>query len=112
MTASHIDRGAVGAPMGKPDDAPSPGGDVTFQVHDEDDGDTGTFTVKRGSRLADAVTAAYAAVKRTPSPDDQIKGDGTGDVIAPDANDTVAAYLARGGVRIWLIAGPTGGARP
>lgn len=96
--------------MSKPDDAPAPGGEVAFTVHDEDDGSSGHFAVKRGSRLADAVTAAYAALQRTPREGDRLRGEGAGP-IAPDANDTVAAYLGRGGVTVWLLAGPTGGAR-
>lgn len=95
--------------MSKPDDAPTPGGHVTFTVHDEDDGSSGDFSVQRGSRLADAVTAAYAALQRTPRDGDRLRGDGAG-AVAPDVNDTVAAYLARGGVTVWLLAGPTGGA--
>ncbi|KJK11756.1 hypothetical protein UB45_10895 [Terrabacter sp. 28] len=95
---------------GKADIDPDHGKDVTFTVHDEDDGASGTFTVKRGSRLADAIGAAYAAVKRTPAEGDQLKADGTGTPITADAHDTVAAYLAHGGVLVWLISGPTGGA--
>jgi len=95
---------------GKTDDASDHGRDVTFTVHDEDDGASGTFTVKRGSSLADAIAKAYQAVKRTPAEGDQIKGDGTGTPITADAHETVAAYLAHGGVLVWLISGPTGGA--
>ena len=96
----------------KNDDSPDHGKDVTFTVHDEDDGASGTFTVKRGSSLADAIAAAYKAVKRTRAEGDQIKADGTGRPITADAHDTVAAYLAHGGVLVWLISGPTGGATP
>lgn len=95
---------------GKADDNPDHGKDVTFTVHDEDDGASGTFTVKRGSSLADAIADAYKAVKRTPAEGDQIKADGTGTPITARAHDTVAAYLAHGGVLVWLISGPTGGA--
>ena len=95
---------------GKTDDNPEHGKDVTFTVHDEDDGASGTFTVKRGSNLADAIAAAYAAVKRTPAEGAQIKADGTGTPIIAGLHDTVAAYLAHGGVLVWLISGPTGGA--
>lgn len=95
---------------GKADDNPDHGKDVTFKVHDEDDGASGTFTVKRGSSLADAIANAYKAVERTPAEGDQIKADGTGTPIIAEAHDTVAAYLAHGGVLVWLIAGPTGGA--
>ncbi|GAB3668848.1 hypothetical protein GCM10027596_40250 [Nocardioides korecus] len=95
---------------GKADDKPDHGGDVTFTIHDEDDGASGTFTVKRGSSLADAIADAYAAVKRTPAEGDQIKADGTGTLITAGAHHTVAAYLAHGGVLVWLISGPTGGA--
>lgn len=95
---------------GKADDDPDHGKDVTFTVHDEDDGASGTFTVKRGSSLADAITDAYAAVERTPAEGDQIKADGTGTPITAAAHETVAAYLAHGGVLVWLISGPTGGA--
>jgi hypothetical protein len=105
MTATH---------KGKPDDSGDhshePGGEVTFTVHDEDDGETGTFTVKRGSSLADAITKAYEAVKRSPTDGDQIKADGTGEAITAGAHETVAAYLAHGGTLVWLISGPTGGA--
>lgn len=93
-------------------DDPDHGRDVTFTVHDEDDGATGTFTVKRGSNLADAVAAAYASVNRTPAEGDQIKAEGTGTPITAGAHDTVAAYLAHGGGLVWLISGPTGGATP
>lgn len=96
----------------KPDDTPDHGGEVTFTVHDEDDGQSGTFTVKRGSSLADAIADAYMAVKRTLVDGDQIKAEGTGTLIAAGAHDTVAAYLAHGGVLVWLISGPTGGAQP
>lgn len=95
---------------GKADDKPDHGKEVRFTVHDEDDGESGTFTVKRGSSLADAIASAYAAVKRTPAEGDQIKADGTGTQITAGAHDTVAAYLAHGGVLVWLISGPTGGA--
>lgn len=95
---------------GKPDDTPEHGGKVTFTVHDEDDGASGTFTVKRGSSLADAITDAYKAVNRAPADGDQIKAEGTGAPITADAHDTVAAYLAHGGGLVWLISGPTGGA--
>ena len=98
--------------MGRPNETPEHGGEVTFTVHDEDDGETGTFSIKRGSSLADAIAAAYTAVKRTPAPEDQIKGEGTDTLITAGANTTVARYLAHGGVLVWLIAGPTGGARP
>ena len=96
--------------MSKPDDTPGHGGEVTFTVHDEDDGATGTFTVKRGSSLADAITQAYKSVMRTPAPEDQIKGEGTDVLIMAGPHTTVAEYLAHGGVLVWLIAGPTGGA--
>ena len=95
---------------GEVEDNPDHGKDVTFTVHDEDDGASGTFTVKRGSSLADAIADAYKAVERTPAEGDQIRGDGTGTPITAGAHDTVAAYLAHGGVLVWLIAGPTGGA--
>jgi hypothetical protein len=94
---------------GKPD-VGDHGGEVTFTVHDEDDGASGTFTVKRGSSLTDAITAAYQAVARTPADGDQIKADGTGTPITAAAHETVAAYLAHGGALVWLISGPTGGA--
>lgn len=94
---------------GKPE-TPDHGGEVTFTVHDEDDGASGTFTVRRGSRLADAIAEAYRAVNRTPADGDQIKAEGTGTPITAGAHDTVAAYLAHGGVLVWLICGPTGGA--
>jgi hypothetical protein len=92
------------------DSNPEHGGEVTFTVHDEDDGEKGTFSVKRGSSLLDAIADAYMAVKRTPGPEDQIKGEGTGTVITAGAHTTVAEYLAHGGVLVWLISGPTGGA--
>ena len=95
---------------GKADDKPDHGKDVTFTVHDEDDGASGTFTVKHGSRLANAIDDAYKAVQRTRAEGDQIKADGTGMSISADEHDTVAAYLAHGGVLVWLISGPTGGA--
>lgn len=71
MTACRIDRDAVGAPMSKPGDAPGRSGEFTFQVHDQNDGDTGHFAVQHGSHLAAAVT--YAAVTLMPSPDEEIK---------------------------------------
>ena len=89
---------------------PDHGKDVTFMVHDEDDGASGTFTVKRGSRLSDAITEAYKAVARTRAETDQIKAEGTGEAISAAAHETVAAYLAHGGTLVWLIFGPTGGA--
>lgn len=95
---------------GKADNNHDHGKDVTFQVHDEDDGASGTFTVKRGSSLADAIAAAYKAVGRTPAEGDQIQAEGTRTLITAGSHDTVAAYLAHGGVLVWLIAGPTGGA--
>lgn len=95
---------------GKAGDSADHGKDVTFTVHDEDDGTSGTFTVKRGSSLTDAITDAYAAVKRTPADGDQIKADSTGAPITAGAHDTVAAYIAHGGALVWLISGPTGGA--
>lgn len=95
---------------GKADDRPDHGKNVTFTVHDEDDGASGTFTVKRGSSLADAIANAYTAVNRTPAEGDQLKADGTGAPITAGAHETVAAYLAHGGVLVWLISGPTGGA--
>ena len=93
------------------DSKPGHGGEVTFTVHDEDDGETGTFSIKRGASLLDAIAAAYNAVKRTPGPEDQIKGDGSDAPITAGAHTTVAEYLAHGGVLVWLIGGPTGGAR-
>ncbi len=96
----------------KPDDQSDHGKDVTFTVHDEDDGASGTFTVKRGSSLAAAIADAYASVNRTPAEGDQIMADGTGTPIIAGAHATVAAYLAQGGGLVWLIAGPTGGATP
>src|SRR4051812_19983197 len=93
------------------DSTPGHGGEVTFTVHDEDDGETGTFSIKRGSSLLDAIAEAYKAVKRTPKPEDQINGEGSDISIAAGAHTTVAEYLAHGGVLVWLIAGPTGGAR-
>lgn len=95
---------------GKPDDKPDHGKDVTFTVHDEDDGESGTFTVKRGSSLSDAIALAYAAVNRAPAEGDRIAAEGTGTPITAGAHDTVAAYLAHGGVLVWLISGATGGA--
>lgn len=94
----------------KADERPDHGKDVTFTVHDEDDGTSGTFTVKRGSSLADAIAAAYVAVNRTPAEGDQIRAEDTGTPITAGAYPTVAAYLAHGGVLVWLISGPTGGA--
>ena len=76
---------------GKADDKPDYGKYVTFTVHDEDDGASGTFTVKRGSSLVDAIANAYEAVKRTHAEGDQIKADGAGTSITAVEHDTVAA---------------------
>lgn len=91
-------------------DDPAHGGEITFTVHDEDDGDEGTFSIKRGSSMLDAIAAAYKAVNRTPEPEDQIKGENSTVPVTGGVHTTVAEYLAHGGVLVWLISGPTGGA--
>lgn len=91
-------------------DHPGQGPNVSFMIHDEDDGSSAPFEARRGGRLREAVTAGYDALRREPRVGDRLRGE-NGTPISPEAEETVAAYLAHGGSTVWLLAGPTGGAK-